>query len=146
MDIGLLISSVLITFMYFISGVGKIKNFSSKVELLKGRFKKMVTSQKMPLWFFQLAIFGVIVLQLCGSSLITFYAFIKNTNHNEINKIKKPFRYLAVLSCVCLFIFTIMATYLFHFPPVGSDYYATLSNTTACGALLLLGYYIQNKN
>lgn len=145
MDLILLISSVLITFMYFISGIGKIRNFSSKVELLKGQFHKMVTAHKMPLWFFQLAILSVIILQICGSTIITFYALIKNTNQNEVNKIKNPLKHLAIISCILLFIFTIIATYLFHFPPVGSNYYATLSNTTACGGLMLLGYFIYKK-
>jgi hypothetical protein len=142
MDIILFISSVLITFMYFISGISKMNTFNTKVVLLKGRFKKMVTSQNVPIWFFQLAIIGVIILQLCGSLIITLYALIKNNRNVQFHKIKNIFRYLAIISCVLLFIFTIMATYLFHFPPIGNNYYATLSNINACGSFILLGYFI----
>lgn len=147
MDLLLLIVSCLITFMYFISGVGKIRKYNVTVGLLQNRFKKMVTTQNMPLWFFQLAIIGVIVLQICGPAIIALYVIIKNRCNRELSTFKEPLRIMSVVACILLIIFTITATYLFHFPPSGNNYYATLSNINACGGLLLLGYFfIINKN
>lgn len=38
--------------------------------------------------------------------------------------------------------FTVAATLLFHFPPVGAAYYPFMSNVTAFGALLLLAHVV----
>ena len=116
-----LISVVLILLLYVLSGYGKIVNFDSTVEgfITKPVFKHM------PLLINQLIMVGVIVL-LIGGSFMIVYSLITN-----------KLRFLARLLCIALAVFTVFATLLYHWPPVGGDYYHTLKNTTAVGGLLL---------
>ena len=45
-----------------------------------------------------------------------------------------------------LIIFTIKATYLYHFPPYGKEYYPFMGNLTTVGGLSLLAYIFYYKS
>ena len=122
-----LFSSLLILLMYVLSGVGKIKNFNSTV---KG-FSQKPVFKHMPLLINQLIMVGVIVLLIGGSALIVY------------SVVTKKLRFVARLTCIALAIFTVFATLLYHWPPVGADYYHVLKNMTAVGALLLLSQHFE---
>ena len=117
-----LISAVLILLLYIMSGIGKIKNFNGTVD----HFSKKPIFKHMPKIINQLVIVGVIVLLICGSATILY------------SLVTRKIRLVARLTCFAMAIFTVFATLLYHWPPVGADYYHTLKNTTAVGALLLL--------
>lgn len=117
-----LICAFLILLLYILSGLGKIKNFNGTVS----HFSEKPIFRHMPKIINQLVIVGVIVLLLCGSAII-LYSLVTN-----------KLKLIARLTCFALAIFTVLATLLYHWPPVGADYYHTLKNTTAIGALLLL--------
>ena len=117
-----LISAVLILLLYIMSGVGKVQDFNGTV----GHFSTKPIFKHMPKVINQLIILGVIVLLLGGSAIILY------------SLLTKKIRMVARLTCFAMAIFTVFATLLYHWPPVGADYYHVLKNTTAVGALLLL--------
>ena len=51
---------------------------------------------------------------------------------------------LKVVSIIALIFFTILATFVYHYPPEGAAYYAIMANVTATGGLFLLSYIIYN--
>lgn len=122
-----LFNAVLILLLYVLSGVGKIKNFNSTVD----GFSQKPVFKHMPLIINQLIMIGVIILLLVGSALI-IYSIATN-----------KLRLVSRLTCIALAIFTVFATLLYHWPPVGADYYHVLKNTTAVGALLLLSQHFE---
>jgi len=54
----------------------------------------------------------------------------------NIKKYKKE----GIISSLSLVVFTVLATLIYHFPPVGALYYPFISNLTTIGALLLVAY------
>ena len=48
---------------------------------------------------------------------------------------------LAYSSSLGLAVFTVLATLIYHFPPVGGEYYAFMKNLTATGSLMLLSTF-----
>lgn len=68
----------------------------------------------------------VIALQLLAPLLITFAI-------NTKKYIKE-----AKIATILLILFTIVATLIFHFPPVGAEYYSFMHNVVTIGALLLI--------
>ena len=53
--------------------------------------------------------------------------------------------YLTFYAVIFLVFFTVLATYIYHYPPQGTKYYAFMGNVTAIGGLLLLSHIIYNK-
>jgi uncharacterized membrane protein YphA (DoxX/SURF4 family) len=117
-----IIYAFMILFMYFLAGVNKARNFSQTVSGLKNMF----FLKNLPNLFYQLAIFLVIVLEIVAP-LVILYSLQTNLHTN-----------LAYYSSVGLAIFTSLATLIYHFPPVGGEYYAFMKNLTATGSLMLL--------
>ena len=117
-----LIYAFLILLMYFLAGISKIMNFS---ETVKG-FENMFFIQNLPTLFYNLAIVGVVLLEIFAPIMIMFSLY---TN---------TFSEYAYYSSIGLAIFTILATLIYHFPPNGSQYYAFMKNLTATGSLMLL--------
>ena len=76
--------------------------------------------------FYQAAILGVIVLEIVAPMIIM--SALQTNMHND----------LAYSSSVGLAVFTVLATLIYHFPPVGGEYYAFMKNLTATGSLMLL--------
>ncbi len=113
-----IIASLLVS-QFFIGGVNKIRGFSKTVTGLQKRF-----NPNLPIWFYQLAIVHVILLELLAPIAVVMAT---------MRKVNKKY---AVLSLVLLAIFTVWATYLYHFPPFGMTFYPFISNLSAVGGLL----------
>ena len=124
----LLIYAFLILLMYFLAGINKVMNFSVTV---KG-FENMFFIKNLPTIFYNLAIIGVVMLEIFAPIMILFSLY---TN---------TFSKYAYYSSIGLAIFTILATLIYHFPPNGSHYYAFMKNLTATGALMLLSTHFNN--
>jgi len=118
----IVIYAFLILIMYFFAGISKIMNFS---ETVKG-FEHMFFLKNLPTIFYNLAISGVILLEFFGPIIIMFSLFT-NTYSDY-----------AYYSSICLALFTILATLIYHFPPKGNHYYSFMKNLTATGSLMLL--------
>ena len=112
----------MILLMYFLAGINKARNFSQTVS----GFQNMFFLKKLPKVFYNLAILLVIVLEIVAP-IIIMYSLQTNLYTD-----------LAYASSLSLAIFTILATLIYHFPPVGGEYYAFMKNLTATGALFLL--------
>jgi len=117
-----LIYAFLILLMYFLAGISKVINFT---ETVKG-FENMFFIKNLPTIFYNLAIIGVVLLEIFAPIMIMFSLY---TN---------TFSEYAYYSSIGLAIFTILATLIYHFPPNGSQYYAFMKNLTATGSLMLL--------
>ena len=117
-----LIYAFMILLMYFLAGINKARNFSGTVS----GFKNMFFLKKLPNIFYQLAIIMVIILEIVAPIIILYS--LQTNMYND----------LAYYSSVGLAIFTVLATLIYHFPPVGGEYYAFMKNLTATGSLMLL--------
>lgn len=117
----ILISTIYITLLFFISGFHKIKDF---MKVVKGFMNKI----KVPLLLAKLIISGVILLEIAAPLIVALYSYNANPNLYTYAK----------LSLLGLIIFTILATLLYHFPPFGTNYYSFMSNLSTLGGLLLL--------
>jgi uncharacterized membrane protein YphA (DoxX/SURF4 family) len=120
----LFIASLFITLLFFLSGFNKIKDFN---QVTKG----FVNKTKIPLFLSKIVISGVILLEIIAPLIITLYSY-------NLNKSLYPY---TKLSLIGLIIFTILATLIYHFPPVGSNYYSFTSNLSTIGGLILLYLY-----
>jgi len=116
------IYAAIILLMYFLAGINKARNFSQTVS----GFKNMFFLKKLPTFFYQAAILGVIFLEILAPVVIMY-----SLQTNMYNA-------LAYYSSVGLAVFTVLATLIYHFPPVGGEYYAFMKNLTATGSLMLL--------
>jgi uncharacterized membrane protein YphA (DoxX/SURF4 family) len=117
----ILISTIYITLLFFISGFHKIKDF---MKVVKGFMNKTT----IPLSIAKIIISGVILLEIVAPFIIALYSY----NYNP-----KLYTYTK-LSLLGLIVFTILATLLYHFPPFGENYYSFMSNLSTLGGLLLL--------
>ena len=120
-----LTSILLLCLLYVASAIGKINNFSGTVKSLKSVF----WIKKLPLWFYQLAILGVIVLLLCAPATLVYATF--NPKYNLHAK----------YSCYALVIFTILATLLYHFPTDPSQRINFMKNVSIIGGFLALSMH-----
>ena len=116
------IYAFMILLMYFLAGLNKASNFAGTVNGLKNMF----FLKKLPNLFYKLAIFIVIVLEIIAPIIILYS--LQTNMYND----------LAYYSSVGLAVFTVLATLIYHFPPVGGEYYAFMKNLTATGSLMLL--------
>jgi uncharacterized membrane protein YphA (DoxX/SURF4 family) len=116
-----LISTIYITLLFFLSGFDKIKNFT---QVAKGFMNKT----NLPIMLSKIIIGVVILLEIVAPFIISLYSY----NHN-------PMLYTYTkMSLLGLILFTILATVIYHFPPFGSNYYSFMSNISTLGGLLLL--------
>ena len=120
MDI-ILISTIYITLLFFISGLYKIKDFIQVV-------KEFTNRTKIPFMLSKIIIIGVILLEIIAPLIVSLYSY----NHNPL------LHTYTKLSILGLIVFTILATFIYHFPPVGQNYYSFMSNLSTLGGLLLL--------
>jgi uncharacterized membrane protein YphA (DoxX/SURF4 family) len=117
----ILIATIYITLLFFVSGFQKIKDFMNVV-------KGFMSKTSIPLSLAKIIIIGAILLEIAAPLIISLYSYNAN-----------PKLYIyAKLSVLGLIIFTILATLIYHFPPVGSNYYSFMSNLSTLGGLLLL--------
>jgi uncharacterized membrane protein YphA (DoxX/SURF4 family) len=120
----ILISTICITLLFFLSGFNKITDFIQVV-------KEFTNRTKIPFTLSKIIIIGVILLEIIAPLIISIYSY----NHNPL------LHTYAKLSLLGLIVFTILATFMYHFPPVGQNYYSFLSNISTVGGLLLLYKY-----
>lgn len=116
------ILAVIITIMFFLSGIDKFRDIQGTSKRLA---KKLNTTTST---FFDVVIVLVGILEVVAPILIVIYAFT--------GKI----RILALISGIALAVFTFAATAIYYFPPQGKKYYPFMSNLTTFGALLLISY------
>ena len=116
--------AILITLVFFLSGIEKIYMFPKTTMNFS---KKM----KVPLTLAKIIISGVILLELIAPIIITSYTF---TGLFALLSLFKT----AVISLIA---FTVAATIMYHNPLNGGEnYYAFVSNISIIGGLL--GLYI----
>uniref|UniRef100_A0A6C0IJ84 DoxX family protein n=1 Tax=viral metagenome TaxID=1070528 RepID=A0A6C0IJ84_9ZZZZ len=116
-----LISSIYITLLFFLSGFNKITDF---IQVVKGFMNKT----KLPFTLCKIIIIFVILLEIVAPLIISLYSYNAN-----------PLLYTsAKLSLLGLIVFTILATFMYHFPAIGQNYYSFMSNISTIGGLLLL--------
>jgi uncharacterized membrane protein YphA (DoxX/SURF4 family) len=121
----LFIPVIFLTLMFFLSGINKYNNFLSTS-------KGFATKMKQPLRIAKMVITAVIALEIIAPLIITLHSM------SIINM-----RLLTQLSIYGLALFTIVATYLYHFPPnVNGNYYSFMSNLSTLGGLMILSYLI----
>lgn len=119
----LVIILVLITLMYFVSGLKKSINFNNVVL----GFKKKIYIN-MPTYIYFIIILFVIILEI----LAPLFIIKASLNYN--------YKQFGLYSAYALVIFTILATLIYHFPPFGNTYYPFISNITSIGALLYINF------
>ena len=130
----LVIATILIFIMFIYSGVDKIMNFNSKVQTLDTKLDK-----KLPLWFVNLSMVLVIILEIIGSIIIILRVlYLKNP---ELSKILLP---LSNAVLIFFLSFLIIVTALYHPPNKGIIPF--LSNCTTFGGIAVLGILLNNKN
>jgi hypothetical protein len=117
----LFIISCLILFMFVMSGINKIRDFTNVAEGLQKRVNFNV-----PFILYQFAILIALLLQIGGSAIILYSAYTEE------------YEEYAYYSALFLAAFTVLVTFVYYYPPTGKNYYPVLSNTTTFGALLLL--------
>ena len=119
----------LLTIMYFASSFSKIKNYPSVVDGFGKKFSKKLFN--MPHMFYMMSILVAIFIQFFCPLIIMYSIY------------NKKYRFFGSIACLILIVFTIKATYLYHFPPYGKEYYPFISNVTAIGGLSLLAYVLK---
>jgi hypothetical protein len=114
--------AILITLVFFFSGIEKIYMFSKSTMNFS---KKM----KVPLTLAKVIISGVILLELIAPVIITSYTF---TGLFALLSLFKT-------ALISLIAFTVAATIMYHDPFKGGEsYYAFMSNLSTIGGLLAL--------
>ena len=122
-----LIATIYITLLFFISGFHKIKDFTNVV-------KGFMNKTALPLPLAKIIIGCVIVLEIVAPFIISLYSYNSNPQLYTYAK----------LCLLALIVFIILATFLYHFPPFGSNYYYFMSNLSTLGGLLLLYQHFFN--
>ena len=102
-----------LTLMFLISGIEKIFNFKDNVLRIKN---------KLP--FFNSFFYNIVILTVIFIEILSpLYLLSEQYVHINI---------------ALLITFTTIATLLFHFPPLGRDYFPFMSNLSTIGGLLIL--------
>tara|TARA_B100001094_G_scaffold326648_1_gene383200 strand:- start:2263 stop:2619 length:357 start_codon:yes stop_codon:yes gene_type:complete len=116
----LIVLKVLTTAMFLISGVYKL------IDPSIGIAKLMKCS---PFLKNDSTVYYIVLLAGIWEIVASMYVYFGSRNNQK----------LALYSLV---VFTILATLLCHFPPVGNVYYPFISNVTTIGGLLSLAYLV----
>lgn len=125
-----IIGILLLTLTFFLSGIDKIINFKSVSKGLQSTFSKKLFN--IPLNFAMFSIVLVILLEIFAPVLINYSSIFKKHYKKAKN------------ACNLLIIFVIMATYLYHFPATGSQYYPFMSNLALIGGLIILSNHFDD--
>jgi len=116
------IIAFLITIMFFLSGIDKIKKFSGVTKSIQ---KKFIIST-LPIWFYQLSLIFVILLEIFAPLIIIY------------SSVTYSLESLALYSCYALVVFTILATIMYHPPNKKKEYHYFMKNLSIVGGLLAL--------
>ena len=117
----------LLTIMFFLSSFSKIKDYPNVVKGFKKRFEKKLFN--IPDIFYNLAIVIAICIQFFCPLIILYSIY------------NPKYKMYGFIASIWLIIFTILATYLYHFPPSGKEYYPFIGNVTTIGGLSLMAYF-----
>ena len=117
----------LLTIMFFLSSFSKIKDYPNVVKGFKKRFEKKLFN--IPDIFYNLAIVIAICIQFFCPLIILYSIY------------NPKYKMYGFVASIWLIIFTILATYLYHFPPSGKEYYPFIGNVTTIGGLSLMAYF-----
>ena len=119
---------VLLTIMFFLSSFQKIGNFEKVSNDLQTQVSKKLFD--IPLNLARVGIVCAILIQFFCPLIILYSVY------------NKRYKIYGAIASLILAIFTVLATYFFHFPPTGQHYYAFMSNVTTVGGLSLLSYFL----
>ena len=119
---------VLLTIMFFLSSFQKIGNFEKVSNDLQTQVSKKLFD--IPLNLARVGIVCAILIQFFCPLIILYSVY------------DKRYKIYGSIASLILAIFTVLATYFFHFPPTGQHYYAFMSNITTIGGLSLLSYFL----
>jgi uncharacterized membrane protein YphA (DoxX/SURF4 family) len=119
----------LLTIMFFLSSFSKIKNYPNVVKGFGKRFSSKLFN--MPQTFYMMSIVVAICIQFFCPLIIMYSIYDKKYN------------IYGSIACLIIALFTILATYLYHFPPSDKEYYPFMSNVTTIGGLSLLAYILK---
>ena len=113
-------ASFLLTIFFFISGIKKLIGFTN---VCNGFYKKYSFLGK---FISKIVIFLVVVLEILAPILIMIasYGYLS---------------FYGYYSCKLLAIFTILANFMYHYPPTESNYYPFMRNIAIIGGLIALG-------
>ena len=129
MEPDLILYSMLLLYQYFFSAIKKFNTFEQTVKSFKSKFFIKDLNE----YIYKLIIIFVILLQFCVPVYTIYTIYTKTYN------------YLSFYLIIALVFFTMLATLLYHYPPIGNKVYAFNGNICAIGGLLLLSYIIYNK-
>jgi len=116
------------TIMFFLSSFQKIGNFNKVSEDLQTQVSKKLFD--IPINLARVVIVCAIMIQFFCPLIILYSVY------------NKRYKIYGAIASLILAIFTVLATYFFHFPPTGQHYYAFMSNITTIGGLSLLSYFL----
>jgi len=116
------IIAFLITIMFFLSGIDKIKKFSGVTKSIQKNF----IISTLPIWFYQLSLIFVILLEIFAPLIIVY------------SSVTYSLESLALYSCYALVAFTILATIMYHPPNKKKEYHYFMKNLSIVGGLLAL--------
>ena len=116
---------IFITLLFLLSGIKKAQNITNTAKYLQSKVKMNVDFS-----LYKLAIVGVIIIQILCPLIILYHIH------------SKKYKQCAKISVNLLILFTIIATLLFHYPPVDKDFNSFMSNLSTIGGLMLVGHYI----
>ena len=116
------IIAFLITIMFFLSGIDKIKKFSGVTKSIQKNF----IISTLPIWFYQLSLIFVILLEIFAPLIIVY------------SSVTYSLESLALYSCYALVVFTILATIMYHPPNKKKEYHYFMKNLSIVGGLLAL--------
>ena len=119
----LFLSCVCLFLVYLLSGFSKLMNVNKTVDFLHGKVQRIVNVPKIICF---VCIILAIALQILGTLLILFSAYTGK------------YRDYAYYTILLFILFNIVVTLIFHFPPVGDNYYDSLKNLSITGGFLIL--------
>ena len=112
------ISINIMLLMFSLAGIDKIMNYH---KVVKGFVDRVPFC---PTWLARFLIICAIVIELFAPIMVNYGLIYKKNNIYRI-------------ACLSLIVFTILATIVYHFPPLGFKYYPFMSNLTTVGGLML---------
>ena len=120
----LVVVTSVLNYMFFVSGLDKLFNYSKVVNGLNSRLGSL-----MPFTVYKILIVFAILIELICPMVIFYSSLVRN---------KKNDKY-AMFASVMLIVFTMFATLFYHFPPTTSaKYYPFMSNLSLVGGLSLM--------
>jgi uncharacterized membrane protein YphA (DoxX/SURF4 family) len=129
MNNNLFLGSLCLLLLYIYSSYGKIIDINGTAESLHG---KLLHVMNLPMNLCQLAIIGVIILELFGSLFVLYSIYTKEY---------KEYLYYVVLAFIA---FNILATALYHNPFEKKELVNFLKNLSITGGFVLLLDQVKN--